>query len=927
MSKKKAGAAPALIDYTVPVVSCEACPALCKSRTKIVNGRGPEGASIMIVGEGPGQEEDSAGVPFRGKTGELLAYMCEEAGIGLDDVFLTNAIRCRPAGNRTPTAREIDACRGYLNAEIAKVKPKVIVAAGASALAALIKAMPVGEVLGQTLFHHSGIPVIPTYHPAYYMRKKWGQLPLGIGHLRQVRDIAAGRNALQPLEEARANAVAITTCDGLRELRDYLLSDSVSVITLDTESYGVGEEWTGLDWMGAELLCLSFSALDEWGRAIRAGFAVPLLQQGGKDWWGDDYDEAVSLLHDILGSDKPKCIQNSIHDLRLLERDSDDPPFCIDARVRTAIGFPVNAIKFDTMLIQRLLDENLPANENALMTMYTDMPYYEALVIEESQHKHHMEAASNETLWTYAALDADALARILEAQLKKLAKKPNLRWILDNITMPMVRASWNMTRMGIAMDVEFFGRLCAAYEKKVREARAAVFTAYGHGEFNLNAPKQVQHVLFAKLGLPQSGRKTKASKGCADCIQATKDDNALGCLVHDSTDKDSLKGIIRIFEKSGKAPHPILNAILKYKEVSKQKGTYVDGADGGGGVLAHIRDDLRIHPEFKVNAAATGRQSAVKPPVQQIPKGVHDDDLGENILRRPYVVTPGRRAFEVDWSQGELWVMAYRSKDPTLMRLLVEGRDVHTYVARKLCELGISNQFPKSDLHPEMSDDEWKENFDELRRKAKVFVFGLDYGMTYMGVAERLHCDELEAQLLVRAYMTTVFPGLQSYFDDIEAEMIERGIIYDEFGREGHFYDSAVVKKFSKWDWNEMFRTGSNMPIQAGLNDLHSYVHPRFEAEFWNRLWITLIVHDSCYGEFPGDLTEEETVALMWEIKNFFENQAKTLVLWDGRVLDWSIPVEVSWGTGWGNLTNKLTANGNLKLDHQDDEEDYAGDD
>ena len=909
MGKKKDIAPIPIEDVTLPVTNCERCPILCKSRKRIVNGRGPEDAAIMVVGEGPGVDEDRTAMPFVGKSGDVLGYLMSEAGIDLTDVRLTNAVRCRPPGNRTPKPEEIAACNPYLVQEIKEVMPKVIITVGLPALKAVMdnRFKKLGDVVGQAFYEpHFGIPVVPTYHPSYLMRGRWGQIPQVVQHMEKANAISKGRNPVQDLEEARANTIFAKDLDTLTEMVDFLLSEDVSIITLDSESFGSTEEWSGLDWMGAELLCLSFSGLDENRQPLRAGWAVPLLQKDALDWWGDDADAAFDLIGRLLVSDKPKCIQNSLHDIRLMERaPADQESGAVDEHVRGLYGWRIENVAYDTMLIQRLLDENLPANENALMTAYTDMPYYEEDVLKQTKQKTHMELGENEAVWTYAALDSDALARILAAQLKKLQKKPNLQWILENITMPMVRASWNMTRRGVAMDIDFMMELCDRYLILLTEARQAVFDAYGHGTFNLNAPGQVQHALFSVLKLPKSGRKTKASRSCDDCSRA-RNDPRVTCEKHDATGKDALKDIQKLTD------HPIIPAFLHWKEVSHQKKNYVDGIDGNGGVAAKIRPDLRLHPELKINVATSGRDSIVKPALQQMPKGVEDEVLGHNILRRPYVAGPGRKCGEVDWSQGEVWVLAYRTKDETLLGLLKGGRDVHTFVARSFCEQGVSDQFPKSSFMPGMSEQEWKEAFDMLRKHAKVFVFGIGYGMQEQGIAERLHCALEEAAVLRNIYVTRIFPGINDYFDEIGYEMEHHGVIYDEFGREGHFYDADFIKKHARNDWEEMFRTGTNMPIQGGLTDLQQYTHPRVEAAFNGRIWITLTVHDSIFFEYPEMLTPDEEVGLMWDLKKYHESTARQLVKWDGTPLDWEIPVEVAWGDSWGHLPNKISASGNL---------------
>jgi DNA polymerase I-like protein with 3'-5' exonuclease and polymerase domains len=234
--------------------------------------------------------------------------------------------------------------------------------------------------------------------------------------------------------------------------------------------------------------------------------------------------------------------------------------------------------------------------------------------------------------------------------------------------------------------------------------------------------------------------------------------------------------------------------------------------------------------------------------------------------------------------------------------------------------MGVSNQFPAASYHPGLSEAEWKEAYDELRRKAKVFVFGIGYGMQDQGIAERLHCSEQEGGMLRSIYTGSIFPRIDDYFADCDEQM-ERGILYDELGREGHFYDAEFIKANARNEWQEMQRTGYNMPIQGGLTDLQQYVHPRLELAFDGRIWITLTVHDSTFGESDANVSDEEQVALMWELKKYHEDMSKNLVKWDGTPLAWEIPVEVSWGESWGHMKNKITAAGTLKLEDAEDDD------
>lgn len=172
---------------------CRRCR-LSESRTKIVFGDGNPEADLLFVGEGPGQEEDRRGVPFVGRAGELLTRMIERGlGIARSEVYICNLVKCRPPGNRTPRPDEIEACRPFLDAQIDAVAPLVIVALGRPAASALLgRDVAITQARG-TWHDYRGIPVMPTFHPAYLLRQYteenrravWNDLKAALARVRE----------------------------------------------------------------------------------------------------------------------------------------------------------------------------------------------------------------------------------------------------------------------------------------------------------------------------------------------------------------------------------------------------------------------------------------------------------------------------------------------------------------------------------------------------------------------------------------------------------------------------------------------------------------------------------------------------------------------------------------------------------------------
>lgn len=167
-------AAAALADIARRVAACTTCP-LSRSRTRTVPGQGATAPEIMFVGEGPGYDEDQQGLAFVGRAGQLLTKIIEAMGLRREDVFIGNIVKCRPPGNRTPLPDEMQACLPYLKEQIAILKPKVIIALGATAVRGLLDVTTgITRLRGQWLLYE-GIDVMPTYHPAYLLRSPAGK--------------------------------------------------------------------------------------------------------------------------------------------------------------------------------------------------------------------------------------------------------------------------------------------------------------------------------------------------------------------------------------------------------------------------------------------------------------------------------------------------------------------------------------------------------------------------------------------------------------------------------------------------------------------------------------------------------------------------------------------------------------------------------
>jgi uracil-DNA glycosylase family 4 len=868
---------------------------LTKERSCIVNGAGINDAKIAFVGEGPGQWEDKKRRPFIGKAGRVLKVIEWLAGIDQYKVFHTNATRC--FGGRNPTGAEVDNCHDYLIEELKELNPTVIVALGGAALRSLYRrGVTVGSVMGFTLYNEElpGIPIIPTYHPSYIMRKHWDEMALVLAHFRKAKRIADAGGIVEKM----GSYMGITTLEDLRSLRDYLLGPTVESISVDTET-------TGLSWLDDELLCVSLSG------EVGTGFSVPILHRGertvikmkgrGKtrkevpeqEWYPVPYwdldtemPEAIAILDEILRSDKPKEGQNISFDLRMLERSPDE----VAVTAQTAFGFYVNNVRDDSRLLSSLLSEVSPANLTVLAAYWTDIPYYEQ---EISQFKSKMWHLPDEKLWVYGGADVDVVKTVVPILLPKV-RDEGAEWVYRNISIPLIRCATKLEERGVYIDREYFDNLCRYYKDRLQSSQDTLDAEMGRHIESPTYYQTVQNLVFKELDLPLTNWVTKgALKECKQCKR-----DAPCSPGHASTSADALS------ELNERVDHPVLPLLIDIRHIEKFYGTYLEGG-AGGGFRSHIRTDGRIHARWNAARAATGRFSCENPNLMNPPKEVKIDSDEYNIhsedaIRSMFIAPLGYGVLNADWSQAEVWVMAYETGDERLLGLLRSGQDIHAYVARELCKLGISSRFPKECVDETLSLEDWKVKYKPIRDRGKVFVFGMNYGLTEEGAGQRLGCSKEEASPLLGHYTTHIFPTMGAYFIRIREEMFKYGVSRDIFGRGRHFVEvPALAALRYKGDLEGAIRQGYNMPVQGGAHDLHSLAHIATEKELSSFVAPILEMHDSLLMEAPLDRLEEAGAA----VKELWVRVAHDTILPSGKRLDWDIPVDVQWGHSFGDLT------------------------
>jgi DNA polymerase-1 len=355
-----------------------------------------------------------------------------------------------------------------------------------------------------------------------------------------------------------------------------------------------------------------------------------------------------------------------------------------------------------------------------------------------------------------SAADAAGLAaKVARAELERRGQLA----LYTDIELPLATVIAGMERVGIALNSETLRELAVGVDADVTRLQTEIYEIAGE-EFNLGSPQQLGRILFDKLGLP-AGRQNKTGY---------------------ATGADILQGLARSF--------PVAQKVLDYRELSKLKNTYIDVlptlVDAGG----------RLHTIFNQTATATGRLSSTNPNLQNIPVR---SETGRKVRRAFVAPSADRILLAADYSQIELRLMAHLSGDEAMRSAFHEHQDIHDFTARRIFDIG-----PFADVDPNQ------------RRMAKSVNFGLLYGMSDFGLAQRLEIDRGTARAMTEAYFSR-FPGVRAHIDRSIEEAREKGYVETLLGRRRYMPDLTAKNHMLR---NAAEREATNAPLQGSASDL-----------------------------------------------------------------------------------------------------------
>ncbi|MFT3741058.1 MAG: DNA polymerase I [Breznakibacter sp.] len=505
-----------------------------------------------------------------------------------------------------------------------------------------------------------------------------------------------------------------------------------------------------------------------------------------------------------------------------------------DYMVLTNYGIDVKGPYFDTMVAHHLVNPGLRHNMDFLAETYLDYRpvSIDELIGKKGKGQITMRQVSVDVVTEYASEDADITYQ-LKLMLKDELEKEGLMDFFNSVEMPLVRVLASMEMEGVRLDAKELALYSTQLGQRIGGLEQEILGLAGE-PFNIASPKQVGDILFEKLKIDPNAKKTKTGQF--------------------STDEETLQKL--------KDKHPVVSKILEHRGLKKLLSTYVDALPA----LINAKTG-RLHTSYNQAIVVTGRLSSTNPNLQNIP--IRDEEGRE--IRKAFITRDENHVFlSADYSQVELRLMAHFSQDAHLIEAFNKGEDVHAATASRIFNVPLA----------EVTSD--------MRRKAKTANFGIIYGISSFGLAERLNIGRSEAKALIDGYFEN-FSGVKTFMETCVSNARQKGYASTLSGRKRYLPDidsrNAVVRGVAE-------RNAINAPIQGTAADIIKEAMVKIAAAFEKNgvhSKMILQVHD----ELNFDVQKDELEAVKSIVKECMENAVKL-----------SVPLEVEMGVG----TNWLEA-------------------
>jgi len=820
-------------------MTCKKCSLWKSSTHNCIMGHGPKNAGLMIIGEAPGAKESETGLPFQGKAGKLLDQYLREAGVDRKEVYVTNVCKCRPPGNRTPTPKEMEACKPHLLREIMKVKPKRILLLGASAVRGVTGERVLKNVRGKWITQ-DGIKIMSTYHPAAILRNPGWGVSLSSDINKFVKDS----------EEINIDQVPFTFCRTRKDLEGFINDAKKAVL----HSYDI-ETVPGT----SKVIC--HSSTFEFKDGSTRSYFIPLYHPESpfrKKW-----EQVIRFITKVLEGEEP------FNAITIAQNGKfDDKHHLINTGIRPRLDF-------DTMLASHLLDENSPHDLGYLATTWLGVPSWK-----EDVDKMNLINEKLNKVAMYNVRDTFYLIPMYKKMRASLRQDGRLWTLFNRVLMPAASAYEmgevhgvylhldqveKMTRIALnnmheakekmkehmpdGMEFIHCGN-CRRYgNQRVKiqcphpEERSEMFSCKQYMEpkefkvFNFNSPQQMAWLLFEELEM--------------EPVEYTNSDPP-----KPSTAEDTLVYL----------DHPIIEHILFYREWQKLYSTYLRP-------WAELADEEgRIYVSAKLHGTVTGRLAYSKPSPQTVPRNAE--------IRSCIGAPPGWKLCEFDYSQVELRLVAHVSNEPTMTRIYQTNGDIHIETA---CI--ITGKRPE-----DITEDE--------RKKAKAVNFGFVYGMGWRKFIQYAKTNygvdfTPEEAKRIRKRFFQKYRGLQPWHDRQRRIVQQLGYVRSLVGRkrrlpEVYSHDEGVQA--------EALRQSINSPVQACPPDFTHMALAKLDKVpgMWEECFFIFQVHDAILFEIREDVVDKWVPI----IKDAMENLPLKRLF--GVEMSVPIVVDAKVGDAWG---------------------------
>jgi DNA polymerase-1 len=493
-------------------------------------------------------------------------------------------------------------------------------------------------------------------------------------------------------------------------------------------------------------------------------------------------------------------------------------------------GVEVKGEIFDTMVAHYILSPELRHNMDYMAEILLNYKTVkiEELIGEKGKGQKNMRDLDPRSISDYACEDADVTLKLKHVLEQKL-EEGGLKELFTEVEMPLVPVLANMEENGARVDTEALKEISKEYTGKMNQLEKEIHELAG-GEFNISSPKQVGEVLFDKMKLSDRAKKTKSG-------QYVTSEDVLEKLSHGN---------------------PIVEKILEYRGYKKLLSTYIDSLP----TLINPRTG-RIHSSFNQTVTATGRLSSSNPNLQNIP--VRNENGKE--IRKAFIPDDGEEFFSADYSQIELRIMAHLSQDANMIEAFREGDDIHAATAAKIYKKPL------------------EEVTKEERRKAKTANFGIIYGITVFGLAERLEISRGDAKELIDGYFQN-YPDVKAYMEKSIETARKKGFTETIFNRRCYLPDinshNSVVRGYAE-------RNAINAPIQGSAADIikvaMAKIYKRFKAENL-RAKMIIQVHDELNFTVPKDEKERVETIVIEEMEKAYKMSVPLIA-------------DCGWGKNW----------------------------